>query len=241
VVLSELMRANSLQIDLPPEERPSLIPWIIILVCVAILLVLLSQLASRIPQSLQQQAQSLLDKRQYPDIELTANGRDIQITGRIATGTPIAPLINQLEQINGVRQVNDELRVYDPMLVAEASQALFGEKLAAVDTGSVAFQPGSINFTPGSNSALSQLLSLLKEHPGSRVRIEGHTDNTGPDTVNLRVSRDRASAVANYLMARGIPSERLVVAAYGSTQPIANNETESGRSQNRRIEIVPVN
>ncbi|MFK7996014.1 MAG: OmpA family protein [Granulosicoccus sp.] len=235
------MSVNTLHIDLPPEDSPSLVPWILVLTCIAILLVQISQLSTRIPTTLLQEAQKRLDTTQFPDIQLSATGRDIQVSGRVTIDQSITKLMSSLEQIDGVRHVNETLQIVDPTIEAKAQLALFEQTLATIDTTRVAFQPGSTSFTPESDSALAQLLSLLKQHPESRVRIEGHTDNTGPDTVNLRVSRDRASAVANYLMARGIPSDQLIVTGYGSTQPIADNDTENGRSRNRRIEINPVN
>ena len=77
----------------------------------------------------------------------------------------------------------------------------------------------------------------MSAHPETRIRIEGHTDDTGPETVNLRISRERAQAVANYLANRGISDNRLIAKGYGSTQPIDNATTEAARSRNRRIEI----
>jgi len=235
------MSVNSLHIDLPQEERPSLVPWIIVLACIAVLLVQISQLASQIPSTLLQQAREKLDPALYPGIELRANGRDIEVSGRVSIEQSILPLLEDLGQITGVRRVTETLQVFDPAAEAQAQRERFALSLATIDTSMVAFQAGSANFTPESDSALAQLLSLLRQFPGSRVRIEGHTDNTGPDAVNLRVSRERAAAVANYLMARGIPSDQLIVTGYGSTQPIADNSTESGRSRNRRIEVNPVN
>ncbi|MFK7860483.1 MAG: OmpA family protein [Granulosicoccus sp.] len=235
------MSADSLHFELPPEERPSLVPWIIILACAAILMVLLSQLARQIPASLLQQAQSQLDSTTFPDLRLAANGRDLELSGAITIDQSTTSLIDGLRQINGVRDVREAIQVIDPAVASKARLARFAASLAAIDTSLLAFQPGSTSLTPESDNALVQLLTLLKEHPESRIRIEGHTDNTGPDTVNLRVSRERAGAVANYLMARGIPSDQLIVTGYGSTQPVADNETDSGRARNRRIEINPVN
>ena len=74
-------------------------------------------------------------------------------------------------------------------------------------------------------------------YPETRLRIEGHTDNTGSEAANLRLSRERARAVASYLIARGISENRLIAKGYGSTQPIDDNSTDAGRGRNRRIEI----
>jgi outer membrane protein OmpA-like peptidoglycan-associated protein len=113
--------------------------------------------------------------------------------------------------------------------------------LSAIDTSGVAFLPGSVAFTAASEAPLTQLQEVLEQYPQGRVRIEGHTDNTGPDSVNLRVSTERAAAVANYLTGRGISAEQVIVKGYGSTQPVDDNNTEVGRARNRRIEVSPVN
>lgn len=241
VVLSRSMSSNSLHIELPPEDSPSLIPWVIIVVCAALLMTFVGQLAYSIPASLQQQAQSQVDTAQFPDVAVAAIGRDIELSGSILNTQSATELVDQIRRINGVRAVHDQLTVIDPVTEARLRTQQFVQMLALIDVDSVAFQPGSIAFTPESDAALAQLLALMEKHPQSRVRIEGHTDNTGPDAVNLRMSRDRAAAVANYLMARGIAANRLIVTGYGSTQPLASNDTDDGRSRNRRIEISPVN
>lgn len=234
------MSSNSLQIDLPSPERPSLVPWVIAIVCACLLLLLSVRLAQDIPAKLHVQAEQLLDTSVFPDVSVRANGRNLELAGTVTIDQSPALLAQRLEQIPGVHRVIDRLTVVDPDVEAAAMHEQFVQALAGIDVSRVAFQPGSVSFTPDSDAALAQLLSLLRQHPQGRIRIEGHTDNTGPDAVNLRVSRDRAAAVANYLMARGIPADQLVVTGYGSTQPIADNATERGRMQNRRIEINPV-
>ncbi len=235
------MTSNSLHIELPPEQRASLVPWLIVAACAAVLTVLLSQLATSIPASLAQQAQSRVDAQRFPDVQIVAKGRDMQLTGSILVDQSPTDLIDQIRSVDGVGSVFDSLSVVDPAREARLRAEQFTQTLANIDVDRVAFQPGSIAFTPESDAALAQLLALLEEHSRSRIRIEGHTDNTGPDAVNLRMSRDRASAVANYLMARGIAADQLIVTGYGSTQPIASNDTDEGRARNRRIEISPVN
>ena len=72
----------------------------------------------------------------------------------------------------------------------------------------------------------------------TKVRVEGHTDSRGKDSYNLDLSQRRAEAVSTYLQGRGIDSDRLVAEGFGETQPIADNDTKSGRSENRRVEFV---
>ena len=240
------MSSNSLQLDLPPEDSPSIIPWVVVIVAFAMLLYLVTQLLARIPASLQQQGSVVVSSAEqaahYDGIAVTANGRELQLSGSIDIDHSVQPLIDQLSRINGVQGVTQTLTIVDPTVQRKEAADQYVKALAAIDTSVVAFQPGSVSFTPDSDVALSQLLSLLIEtYPDALVRIEGHTDNTGPDTVNLRVSRDRAAAVANFLIARGVRADRLLVKGYGATQPIADNTTDAGRARNRRIEVSPVN
>ena len=245
MVSSAGMSSNSLQLDLPPDDHPSVIPWVVVIVAFAILLLLVSQLLTRIPASLQQQGSVVVSSAEqaahYDGISVSANGRELQLSGSINVDHPVQPLIDQLSRINGVQDVTQTLTIVDPAVQMQEAADQYVKALAAIDTSVVAFQPGSVSFTPDSDAALSQLLSLLKTYPDGLVRIEGHTDNTGPDTVNLRVSRDRAAAVASFLIARGVRADRLLVKGYGATQPIADNTTDAGRARNRRIEVSPVN
>ena len=105
--------------------------------------------------------------------------------------------------------------------------------------------PGNITFAFDnatlSNSfkpTLDKLASTMNEYNQNTITIAGHTDSTGSDSYNMTLSRDRAYAVANYLSARGVSSNRINVVAYGKTRPIADNSTEYGRQQNRRVEVT---
>jgi len=84
---------------------------------------------------------------------------------------------------------------------------------------------------------LSRWVNLLKEHAGLRCEIHGHTDNTGTAKYNYRLSVQRAKAVVDYLVGKGIDADRLTAIGFGKTKPIAPNDTEEGRQKNRRVEI----
>lgn len=83
---------------------------------------------------------------------------------------------------------------------------------------------------------------LLKENPQIRVEIGGHTDPSGTDKANLKISEKRAQSAKKYLMDKfGIAENRLVIKGYGATKPIADNKTQEGRAKNRRVEfrVIP--
>jgi OOP family OmpA-OmpF porin len=81
---------------------------------------------------------------------------------------------------------------------------------------------------------------FIKEWGDGKVEVAGHTDSRGSDAYNMDLSLRRAQSVRDYLVTKGIPSDRLVINGYGESQPIADNTTEEGRFQNRRVELNPI-
>ena len=90
---------------------------------------------------------------------------------------------------------------------------------------------------PGSDIELLQLIQLLNENNNLKVEISGHTDNIGKKEDNLSLSLNRAKSVVAFLVSKGIHENRLSAKGYGDTKPIATNDTEEGKSLNRRTEI----
>lgn len=102
----------------------------------------------------------------------------------------------------------------------------------------VLFDTGQATLKPGADRALDRLAQFLKDSPGTAVLIEGHTDSVGTDDYNLGLSQRRAQAVADALSSRGISSGRVQTKGLGKAYPVATNDTQAGRQQNRRVEIV---
>ena len=101
----------------------------------------------------------------------------------------------------------------------------------------VVFKSGSAELAPEADPILQKAFKDLRKHPGVKIEIQGHTDNTGSRANNLRLSQARAEAVANYLVSRGIAAERITARGYGEDKPIAPNTAAEGRNKNRRIEL----
>jgi flagellar motor protein MotB len=99
------------------------------------------------------------------------------------------------------------------------------------------FETGKAVLRPESFDALDQVFRFLQNNPRIRLEISGHTDNTGSLRVNQRLSRDRAKAVVDWLVQKGIPTDRLVYEGYADSQPVAPNNTPEGREKNRRVEF----
>lgn len=99
------------------------------------------------------------------------------------------------------------------------------------------FDSGKSELRESSRSELDRLYDIMKENPGIRVEISGHTDNVGSASYNEKLSKERAKSVVDYLVDKGIDKDRLEFKGYGFRKPIADNDTEEGRQQNRRTEF----
>jgi len=107
--------------------------------------------------------------------------------------------------------------------------------------GDVLFAVGKAEVAPGGQRSIDQLAQFLKTYPRRRVLIEGHTDNTGNEDFNVKLSQQRADAVRSLLVARGVAPERIATRGYGPKYPIVENDTPAGRQQNRRVGILVLN
>lgn len=101
----------------------------------------------------------------------------------------------------------------------------------------VYFDTDKASLRPDSYPELEDLLSYLQRHETTHVEIAGHTDNTGTPSHNQQLSQARAEAIVKYLIGKGIKPARLQAKGYGSTQPVADNDSEKGRQLNRRTEV----
>jgi outer membrane protein OmpA-like peptidoglycan-associated protein len=101
----------------------------------------------------------------------------------------------------------------------------------------ILFELGKAVLTKSSFGELNRLVGILQDSPLMKIEISGHTDNTGSPVINAKLSNDRARAVVEYLVQKGINRTRLTYRGYGSDQPIAENTTAGGRAKNRRVEF----
>jgi len=115
-----------------------------------------------------------------------------------------------------------------------------GQITSAVSSKSyqIQFETGSANIKPGSYKTLDEIFESAVVAEGLKVGVYGHTDNQGSDDVNIPLSQHRAEAVRTYLLRKGLKQNQIEANGFGSEKPIADNSTETGRSKNRRVEIV---
>jgi outer membrane protein OmpA-like peptidoglycan-associated protein len=114
-----------------------------------------------------------------------------------------------------------------------------GEEGIVVNFNSkVLFAFDKSDLTDASRSSIRELAYVLKDYPDTDVMIQGHTDSKGSAGYNQGLSERRASSVAAYLRQLDVPASRITVVGYGETMPIADNDTEAGRAENRRVTFV---
>lgn len=104
----------------------------------------------------------------------------------------------------------------------------------------VTFAFDSANLRPEFHGTLDRVAETLREYGQTIIEIAGHTDSVGSEQYNQSLSERRARAVADYLVARGVSRDRLIIVGAGETRPVASNETEAGRAENRRVEVTVV-
>ncbi|MBL7698594.1 MAG: OmpA family protein [Chitinophagaceae bacterium] len=99
-----------------------------------------------------------------------------------------------------------------------------------------AYDRSDLNTSATSN--LNKLVDILNEYPDTNIEIQGHTDSKGSDDYNMRLSERRASEVSSYLRTRGVAGPRMTTKGYGESAPVADNNTDDGRAQNRRVTFL---
>lgn len=128
----------------------------------------------------------------------------------------------------------------------DIKEALPGAEVERVNEGiklvlgenTVNFGFDSANLTPTAKNNLDKLAKVFKENPDTNINIYGYTDSKGSDEYNLKLSDRRAHSVVNYLVSKGISRSRIIAKGMGEADPIASNDTEAGRAQNRRVEFA---
>src|SRR5690606_5554938 len=100
------------------------------------------------------------------------------------------------------------------------------------------FDVGRAALRPSLRGVLDRFALAMREHPGTQIRILGHTDSTGSDAINGPLSTERAAATRDHLVGRGVPFGRIRIDGRGSREPLASNDSAQGRARNRRVEIL---
>lgn len=113
-----------------------------------------------------------------------------------------------------------------------------GNQIQLVMPGDITFAVNSPDIKPQFYSVLNSVSLVLKKYTQTSVQVAGYTDSTGSASHNQQLSQNRAQSVASYLINQGVAAGRFNVVGYGQNNPVASNDTASGRAQNRRVEIT---
>jgi outer membrane protein OmpA-like peptidoglycan-associated protein len=165
---------------------------------------------------------------------LIGNGKGAAIGAAVgaAVGTGAGALIGKK-----MDQKKAELAAIEGATVETVTDANNLQAVKVTFENGILFATNSSTLSDASKTALSQFASKLSDLPDTDLTIQGHTDNTGTREVNERISLQRAQAVGNYLRGKSISSSRITEQGLAYDVPVADNTTEAGRAQNRRVEI----
>ena len=123
----------------------------------------------------------------------------------------------------------------------ESLKAQHTDRGMVLTVGDVLFAAGKADIGPGAQRSIDKLAEFLRAYPRRNVLIEGHTDNLGDADFNIKLSQQRADAVRDMLITRGIAPERIRTKGYGPKFPVVDNDSAAGRQQNRRVEVIVLN
>ena len=161
-----------------------------------------------------------------------------QIIGKDTRGTLIGAAVGSLLGMGwGAYKDNQARELKAALKGTQAEVRNDGNALVVNLPGGVTFASDSANISSGFYSALNGVAQTLVKSPETRIQVNGYTDSTGGDAHNLDLSQRRANAVAQYFIAQGVSSNRIVANGFGSSNPIASNATPEGRQANRRVEV----
>ncbi|UYW01592.1 OmpA family protein [Flavobacterium agricola] len=156
------------------------------------------------------------------------NGALGAVIGGVVGGATGAVIGKKMD--NQANEIKEAVPGVEVERVGEGIKLVLGEN-------AIQFEFNKSTLTAKAKQNLDKLTEVFKEYPDTDITIYGYTDNKGSDEVNLRISKQRATAVKDYLVAQGLKASRFAVEGLGKADPIATNDTDAGRALNRRVEF----
>ena len=162
-----------------------------------------------------------------------------QVVGGNTRGTAIGAALGGLGGYVWSRQMEEKKRQMEAATAGTGTVVTqtADNQLKLSIPNDISFASGKHDIQPRLMPILDQFAQGLNQQPSMEVRIVGHTDNTGSDAINNPLSVNRAQSARDYLVSRGVATQRISIDGRGSHEPIADNSTEAGRARNRRIDI----
>ncbi|AQX06289.1 hypothetical protein BAX94_05355 [Elizabethkingia meningoseptica] len=157
------------------------------------------------------------------------NGAIGAVLGGIVGGVAGGLIGNKMDK--QAREINQALPGADVERVGEGIKVILNEN-------TINFNFDSATLTPTAKANLDKLIPVFKNNPDTNINVYGHTDAKGTDSYNLGLSERRANSVISYFVANGLDRSRFIAKGMGKAEPIATNDTDAGRAQNRRVEFA---
>jgi outer membrane protein OmpA-like peptidoglycan-associated protein len=144
-----------------------------------------------------------------------------------------------LKKLSAQERQRENIARIESLFSAEEGRVYRQGSQLIMSLNAIAFRSGKSTIEPSSFPVLAKVNDAITLFPAASLTVEGHTDSEGSDSANLLLSQDRADAVRQYLVSNlGVSAEKVSSVGYGESKPIANNETDSGRARNRRIDVA---
>jgi|GEM_PF-6414453 len=182
------------------------------------------------------------------EVAVDVDGRDVILSGVVNNVAEKANLLKTARDTYGVARVFDKLEIAQvptaPVIVPEPvaeivpkaipAKTCFAEIPAWMNEQKISFASAKAIINSESYDILNEMAKKLEDCPGVKISVEGHTDSDGSESLNQKLSANRAAAVVTYLQGKGV-DQTITSAGYGESQPVASNDTPEGKAQNRRV------
>ncbi|QTR50863.1 OmpA family protein [Candidatus Thiothrix anitrata] len=213
------------------------------------LVAVLSQQATIETDLLQRTRQALVEAG-FSANNVQFNGRDGTLSGTVSSEVEAEQMLAISREVYGVRDVSGQLLVSNsisnasnvlemPPIISDGLYAPSKQhEVEKIDLSGVQFAYAQAELNETAVQTLQEVVTHLRKSPDLTVEVSAHTDRQSTALGNMAVTQARADAVRNYLLSQGVNATQVKAQGYGSARPLADNDTEEGRAQNRRIEIT---
>jgi len=193
-----------------------------------------SQLAAQQAQAAAQQSELAAQQQATARAQADAAAAESEARAQKARDAQAAAEQNAQQATQQAEQVRERLRAQlnAVLQTTETARGLI------VNMSDVLFDFNKYTLKPEAREKLAKVSGILVAYPGLKVQVEGYTDSIGSDEYNLKLSEQRAGGVRDYLVAQSVADQSVSAKGYGKNDPVADNSTDSGRAQNRRVELV---
>lgn len=169
----------------------------------------------------------------WATIDSVAGTYDLKLPlGADYTISASAPNYYPLYETLNIGKESSDIKIYKDLTIVPI------EVGQSIRLNNIFFEVAKSKLKPESFAELDRVAEFLKSNPDIKIEIGGHTDNAGKEASNMKLSEARAAAVADYIISKGLPKDKIVSKGYGMTKPVATNKTKDGKAQNRRVEFT---